>query len=201
MITVHAKQPSYLTNTPSGMFAFCIGLPTDLRVPGAPTTVRRSLRTRRRAQARTLAKRIAFDCLVLFDAAREAETDGAGFKTRLPDAIRSIVDDALRSSATPSVDQAVADFRAEIDAMWDASPSLSVPREPEPAHSCEHVLLFNDASKPAAVRRFAAFEHGPVHPNRVRRWTVLRHVPSPEHGRLARRLGRPVWFGDYFTSL
>jgi len=196
MITLRAKQPSYLTNTPSGMFAFCIGLPADLRVPGAPTTVRRSLRTRRRAQARTLAKRIAFDCLVLFDAAREAETDGAGFKTRLPDAIRSIIDDALRSSATPSVDQAVADFRAEIDAMWDTPLPLIVPPTPEPAHSCEHVLLLN-ASEPAYRCRFAAFERGPVHPNRVRRWTVLRHVPSPEHG----RLGRPVWFGDYFTSL
>ncbi|MFP6557337.1 hypothetical protein WJ542_03190 [Paraburkholderia sp. B3] len=75
----------------------------------------------------------------------------------------------VSTSATPTVEQAVAAFRAEIDAMWDTPLALVVPREPEPAHSCEHVLLFNDASEPAYRRRFAAFEHGPVQPLRVRR--------------------------------
>lgn len=204
MITVRTKRPTYLTTTTSGVFAFCIAIPTDLRAPGTAVIVQRSLRTRRRAQARALAKRIAFECLVLFDAAREAETDGVGFKTRLPNAIRSIVDDALRSSVpavsvVPTVEHEVAAFRAEIDAMWSAP--LIAPPTPEPEHSCTHVLLFNDASEPAYRRRFAAFEHGPVQQHRIRRWTVLRHVPSPEHSSLARRLGRPVWFGDYFDSL
>ncbi|MBR7945432.1 DUF6538 domain-containing protein [Burkholderia cenocepacia] len=184
MITLRTKQPTYLTSTPSGMFAFCIGLPTDLRVPGVPTTVRRSLRTRRRAQARALAKRIAFECLVLFDAARNADDDG--IKARLPGAIRSIVDEALHPSApaAPTVDRAVADFRAEIDAMWDAPPSLFMPPKPEPEPSiCTHVVVFNQAGETAYRRRFNAFEHGPVQPNRVRRWTVLSHVPAPLTGR------------------
>ncbi|HGL6715948.1 hypothetical protein NTJ56_17685 [Burkholderia contaminans] len=87
------------------------------------------------------------------------------------------------TSATPTVEQAVAAFRDEIDAMWDAPLPLIAPPTPEPPHSCEHVLLFNDAT--AYRRRFAAFERGAVQPLRVRRWTVLRHVPAPSARELA----------------
>lgn len=198
MITVRAKQPTYLATTTSGVYAFTIGIPTDLRVPGTTPIIRRSLHTRRRAQARVLASRIAFDCRLLFEVVREAEADGAGFKARLPGAIRSIVDDALRSSVpavsvVPTVEHEVAAFRAEIDAMWSAP--LIVPPALEQEHLHVHAVLLNHADG----NRFERFERGPVQPHRVRRWTVLRRVPSPEHSDPARRYGSD-WC-DLFDSL
>lgn len=183
MITVRTKRPTYLTTTTSGVYAFTIAVPTDLRVPGTAANVQRSLHTRRRAQARDLASRIAFDCLVLFDVARDAGDDT--IKARLPDSIRAIVDNALGAAApaapamVPTVDQAVAAFRAEIDAMWDAPAHLVVSPEPEPVHPHVHAVLLNQAVSPTYRTRFAAFEHGPGQAHRVRRWTVLRHVRSP----------------------
>ncbi len=183
MITVRTKRPTYLTTTTSGVYAFTIAVPTDLRVPGTAANVQRSLHTRRRAQARDLASRIAFDCHMLFDAVRDAGDDT--IKARLPGSIRAMVDKALGAAApaapavVPTVDQAVAAFRAEIDAMWDAPASLVVSPEPEPVHPHVHAVLLNQAAGPTYRTRFAAFESGPVQPHRVRRWAVLRHVRSP----------------------
>ncbi|MDN4573615.1 hypothetical protein DBB29_08510 [Pandoraea cepalis] len=183
MITVSTKRPTYLTTTPSGVYAFIIGVPNDLYVPGMSTMVRRSLHTRCRAQARGLASRIAFDCHMLFDAVRDAG-DGT-IKARLPDTIRAVVDKALGAAApaapamVPIVDQAVAAFQAELDAMWNAPAPLVVSPEPEPVHPHVHAVLLNQADGPTYRTRFAAFEHGPGRAHRVRRWTVLRHVRSP----------------------
>ncbi|OBR53746.1 DUF6538 domain-containing protein [Paraburkholderia tropica] len=207
MITVRAKRPTYLTTTTSGVYAFCISIPTDLRVRGTAVIVQRSLHTRRRAQARALARRIAFDCLVLFDVARDAGDDA--IKARLPDSIRALVDEMLDAAAlaapavVPTVDQAVAAFQAELDAMWNAPAPLVVSPEPEPVHPHVHAVLLNQVDGPTYRTRFAAFERGPVQPHRVRRWTVLRDVPSPEHSNVWRRLGilPPSEFGDLFDSL
>ncbi|WP_205182985.1 DUF6538 domain-containing protein [Burkholderia sp. LMG 13014] len=204
MIVIRTKRPTYLTTTASGVFAFNIAIPADLREPGMPAAVLRSLRTKKRTQARALASRIAFDCRVLFNVARDAGDDA--IKALLPDSIRSIVDETLHANATaattvaPSVEQAVDDFRAEIDAMWNAPLASLVPRTPEPEHPHVHVVLPNNAREPVYRRRFFAFEHGPVQPHRVRRWTVLRHVPSPKHSDPALRYGEPD-FGDLFDSV
>lgn len=206
MITVRTKRPTYLTTTTSGVYAFNIAVPTDLRVPGTASTVLRSLRTRNRAQARALASRIALDCHMLFDLARDE--DDSSVKARLPDSIRAIVDEALRANApaspavVPTVDQAVADFQAELDSMWDAPVPLVVSPEPAPVHPHVHAVMLNLGEGTTYRNRFERFEHGPVQPHRVRRWTVLRHVPSPEHGDPARRLGMTTAkFGDLYDSL
>ncbi|MCA8224791.1 hypothetical protein LGM69_25280 [Burkholderia multivorans] len=116
----------------------------------------------------------------------------------LPGRIRTFVEEALRASAVASnADDALAAFTADLNAMWDAPPSLFVPREQEPEHPHVHVVRLNNASEPAYRRRFQAFEHGPVQPHRVHRWTVLSHVLSPEHSDPGRRLD----FGDLFDSL
>ncbi|OLL33552.1 hypothetical protein BTH42_00730 [Burkholderia sp. SRS-W-2-2016] len=183
MITVRTKRTTYLSTTTSGVYAFTIGIPTDLRVLGATAIIRRSLHTRNRAQAHALASRIALDCHMLFDLTRDE--DNGSIKARLPDSIRAIVDDALRANApaspavVPTVDQAVAAFRAEIDAMWDAPASLVVSPEPEPVHPHVHAVLLNPADGATYRNRLERFERGPIQPHRVRRWTVLRHVPSP----------------------
>ncbi|WP_176322333.1 DUF6538 domain-containing protein [Burkholderia vietnamiensis] len=179
------SKPDCLSLQNNGIYSFQVYIPAALRAKGTPPIIARSLRTSVKREARAIERPLSTACHFLFGEVQSGRLD----REALPGRIRALVADALRAPADPALDT----FLQRVDAMWKTP--LFLDAEPAAEHP--------GVSEPVCLRRFAAFERGPVQPHRVRRWTVLRDVPSPEHSNVRRRLGilSPSEFGDLFDSL